>query len=78
DYGKTAVMTFRILLACLAGNGVFALVKLAGFDGMSGDRLFDGAVIAAMIAIAFWAYSFILTLSGIHLFGDQKRKKEKQ
>ena len=77
SFVKIFIMTFRILLACLAMNGVFVIFKLLKLDALSGDRLFDGMLIMAMCAAGALVYVFILSISGIPLRTKKKRKKKK-
>lgn len=78
NYAKVCVACFRILLACLAMNGVFALFKFAGFGGLGRDMLINGLLILAMIITALAVYAFILDLSGIRMpLFHRKGKKKK-
>ena len=70
------VMTLRIVLACLAVNGIYALAKYFGLFALSSDRLFSGLILAGVILAGFAVCYFILTISGIRLTDSRKKKKE--
>jgi hypothetical protein len=69
-------MTVRIVLACLAVNGIYALAKYFGLFTLSSDRLFSGLILAGVILAGFAVCYFILTISGIRLTDSRKKKKE--
>ena len=76
SFVKVLIMTVRILLACLAMNGVYAIFKFFGIDGLSGEILFDVLIIGAMAVSGALVYMFILSISGIPLGTKKKRKKK--
>lgn len=76
SFVHVAIMTFRIILACMAMNGVYALIRLSGLATMGTDILFDGLIAAGMALAGAVVYTFVLSISQITL-KDPSRKKKK-
>lgn len=76
SFTHVAVMTFRIILACMAMNGVYALIRLSGLPTSGTDVLFDGLIAAGMALAGAMVYTFVLSISGITLKDASKRKKK--
>ena len=60
EFARTMVMTLRIALSCMSMNGVYALIKLAGFDALGADR-FMAAVQLVLMAVAGSAVDLFVT-----------------
>ena len=66
-----------MLAACMCMNGVYALFKYFGLDGLHASRLLSAVHLLAMAAIAIPVYLFVTGMMKVpvQLFGRKKKRQ---
>ncbi len=77
SYQRLFLQLGKILAACLCMNGVWALFKFFGLDGLHSDRLLAAAQLLGMVAVSVPVYMFVTGMMKVRvqLFGRRKKKE---
>ena len=75
SYQRLFLQTAKIAMACLCMNGVYALFKYFGLDGLNASRLLSVGHVALMLAVAVPVYLFVTGMMkvNVQLFGHRNR-----
>ena len=76
SYQRLFLQMGKILAACMCMNGVFAIFKFFGLDGLHASRLLSAVHLLAMYAVAIPIYLFVTGMLKVptQLFGKKKGK----
>ncbi|MBQ3459256.1 MAG: polysaccharide biosynthesis C-terminal domain-containing protein [Solobacterium sp.] len=76
SYQRLFLQMGKMLAACLCMNGVFAIFKFFGLDGLHASRLLSAVHLLAMYAVAVPVYLFVTGMLKVptQLFGKKKGK----
>lgn len=78
SYQRLFLQLAKIMAACLSMNGVYAIFKYFGLNGLHASRLLSAAHILAMAAVAVPVYLFVTGMLAVRsqLFGRRRRKDD--
>ena len=77
SYQRLFLQLAKILAACLCMNGIWALAKFFGIDGLHADRMLAAVQLLAMIAASVPVYLFVTGMMKVRvqLFGRKKNSR---
>lgn len=77
SYQRLFLQLAKMLAACMCMNGVYALFKYFGLDGLHASRLLSAVHLLAMAAIAIPVYLFVTGMMKVpvQLFGRKKKRQ---